>query len=112
MSDEERIRRVGHNEALYRQVNDRIEEINTGFAELTGEFTVVCECGELTCMEQISVVRATYEQTRANPMRFVVKPGHEIGDVETVVESHDGFVIVEKTAPTARRVAAETDPRS
>jgi hypothetical protein len=30
--DEERVRRVGQNEALYRQVNERIENINETWA--------------------------------------------------------------------------------
>ena len=37
-----------------------------------------------------------YEEIRANPRRFVVLPGHEFPDVETLVESRDGYVIVEK----------------
>lgn len=111
MSDE-RVTRVGHNEALYRQVNERIEEINAGFGAITGGFVIVCECGHLACMEQITVARDVYEETRANPARFILKPGHDIDDVEVVVQDHGDFVVVEKTPGDARRVAQETDPRS
>ena len=41
----------------------------------------------------------------------MVVPGHELEDVETVVEEHESFVVVEKTPPDARRIAEETDPR-
>jgi hypothetical protein len=109
--DEERVRRIGHNEALYRQVNERIEDISSGFAEITGEFSIVCECGDLACTDQVPVPHDVYERTRATPVRFIVKPGHVIPDVETVIESHAAFSIIEKTAPDARRVAAETDTR-
>ena len=111
MSDE-RARRVGHNEALFRQVNETVEELNEGTAGLTGTFDVVCECGELTCTDQVEVDRAAYEQARSNPLWFVVTAGHELPDVEHVVHTGDGYVIVEKGAPEAQRAARETDPRS
>ena len=76
MSDE-RARRVGQNEALYRQVNEHIEDLNDAFGAVTGDFAIVCECGELSCVEQISVRHDLYERTRADPTRFIVKPGHE-----------------------------------
>jgi hypothetical protein len=111
-SPDERSRRVGHNEALYRQVNERIEDLNEAFGAITGDFAVVCECGSLDCTEQIRVSREAYEQTRANPTRFLVRPGHEIPDVEHVVDRDGDYVVVEKDAPEAARFAEETDPRS
>lgn len=111
-SPDERARRVGHNEALYRQVNERIEELNEAFDAITGDFAVICECGDLDCTEQISVSRDAYERTRANPARFLVRPGHEEPEVEQVVARDGDYVVVEKTPPEAVRVAEETDPRS
>ncbi len=109
---EEREARIGRNEALYRQVNERIEEVNEAFGALTGDFTVVCECGELSCMQQIRVPCETYERTRANPSRFITLPGHQEPDVEDVVERQHGYQIVEKATPGARRMAEKMDPRS
>ena len=109
---DERATRVAHNEALYRQVNERIEDLNDAFGDVTGEFAVVCECGDLHCMEQITLSREAYERTRANPTRFIVKPGHEEPDLEHVVEREGDYVVIEKTPPASRRIAAETDPRS
>ena len=111
MSDE-RTRRVGHNEALYRQVNERIADLNDAFETFTGDFAVVCECGELECADQIGVARAVYERTRQNSSWFIVKPGHEAPEVEHVVETGGDYVIVEKDPPEAKRLAAQTDPRS
>ena len=34
----------------------------------------------------------------AGGRRFVVKPGHEIPDVETIVERRESYIIVEKPA--------------
>ena len=105
---DERLRRVGHNEALYRRVNEEIEAINTRAS--THELTIVCECGRLDCRAPISISRDVYERTRAAPTRFIVLPGHEVEDgLETVVETQAAYVVVEKTAPEARRLAEETD---
>jgi hypothetical protein len=108
---DERARRVGHNEALYRQVNERIEDLNDAFGTLAGDFAVVCECGDLDCTEQIRVPREAYERTRANSTWFLVRPGHEERDIEHVVDREGGYVVVQKDAPEATRVAEETDPR-
>lgn len=113
--NDERTRRVGHNEALFRQVNERIEDLNAAFGGITGEFLIVCECGSLECTDQIGVSREVYEQTRQNPAQFILKRGHEAPDVEHVVEDFGGdvdYVIIEKDAPEAKRFAKKTDPRS
>jgi len=112
MTDEERQRRIALNEALYRQVNERVESVNAAFGALTGDLAVICECGILECQEQISVPPDVYERARSNPARFVVLAGHEIDDEEDVVEVHDGYLVVEKMPPEGRRIAFETDPRS
>jgi hypothetical protein len=42
---------------------------------------------------------------------FVVVPGHEVADIETVIESHEAWVVVEK-APEIRKIVEATDPRT
>jgi len=109
---DDRLRRVGDNEALYRQVNERIEELNQGFGSITGTFAIACECGNLDCAEQIHVTPQVYEQTRADPTHFIVTPGHQRDDLEVVVAQDDNFVIIEKAPTRARDLAKETDPRT
>ena len=109
---EERTRRVGHNEALYRQVNERIEDLHETFATLTDDFAIVCECADLECMEQITVARELYERVRANPHHFILKPVHEAQDVEHPVERDGDYIVVEKHVGPATRISEETDPRS
>ena len=109
---EERIRRVGENEALYRQVNEQVRGINEGMATVLGSFNVLCECGTLECMDQVPVTPEVYERTRSQSNRFIVLPGHEIADTEAVAEDHGAFHVVEKTPPKARRIAERTDPRT
>ena len=111
MSDEQ-VSRVGQNEALYRLVNEQIEGVNESFGAISDDFAVICECGQLECQEQITLTRSAYERVRADPARFIVKRGHQMDQVEDVVESTDDYIVVAKRPGTPARLATETDPRS
>jgi hypothetical protein len=93
---DEREQKIGENEALYRTVNERIESLNQAFGTLTNTMTVVCECGDVTCAEQIEIEIAEYERIRSDPTLFIIVPGHEIADVEDVVEEREAFHVVKK----------------
>jgi hypothetical protein len=108
---DERKRRIGQNEILYRAVNEKIEGLNLAFGTLTQSMTVVCECGDVTCTEHIEVDLPAYEGIRADPALFVVRPGHVFADVEDVVEHADTYEVVRKTAGEPRKLAEEHDPR-
>ncbi len=105
-----RIRRIALNEARFRAINDRLEaDLQAVTAE--GEaLDFVCECGHIECREAVSLDLAAYEALRADSTHFAIVPGHEIRDVETVVESHPGYVVVEK-APEAHAIVEEEDAR-
>ena len=104
---DERTRRIGENEALYRSINDKIESLNETFGVVAETMAVICECGKLECSEQIELDVPTYERVRADPTHFVVLPGHELLDVETVIERHDAFNIVRKDPGGPAEVARE-----
>ncbi len=108
-----RAERVGRNEALFREVNEQVEALNRTFAvAVEDSFEIVCECAELTCLERLAVPVGTYERIRGDALLFFVKPGHEVGDVEDVVERAPAYTVVRKRAEEAQRVAEETDPRA
>jgi hypothetical protein len=109
---DDRIRRVGENEALYRLVNERIKALSPRIAALTGEFGVVCECATLDCKTQIMISPEVYEQTRARSDHFIVLRGHQLDEIETVIEDHGTFVVIEKTPTEAKQIAEEMDPRA
>ena len=107
--DTTRQERFAENESVFRDVNERVEESHERFgAEGLQEF--LCECGDEACTERIFLTLEEYEAVRRNPTRFALVPGHEIEDVEEVVERTDRFAVVEKTG-LGRRVAEERDPR-
>ena len=107
----ERERRIGVNEALFRAVNEQIEKLNQQL-RAPDDMHVVCECGDAQCVERLSISTSDYERVRKDPRRFVIAPGHEIPDVETVIEKRGGFHIVEKVHEEPERIAEQTDPRS
>jgi hypothetical protein len=105
-----RAARIAKNEALFREVNERIER--TAQESNTSEsFGFVCECGNEECLELIDLSIFQYESVRANPLYFAVVDGHEIESVEDVVERNEGYNIVKKQG-VGEDVARLTDPRS
>jgi hypothetical protein len=108
---EERERRLGLNEAMFREVNERVEDMNQTFASVTGSFDIFCECGDMSCTERITVPMAIYERVRGESTHFLLRAGHEDPTVENVIETHEVFVIVEKEGVEVERVAEQTDPR-
>ncbi len=109
----EREARVGRNEALFREVNEQVGDLNRTMPHAgEQEMHIVCECGELTCVDGLVVPLATYERVRSDPACFLVRPGHVVPDVEEVVEEQPGYDVVRKRPGTPERIATETDPRS
>lgn len=103
---------AGMTEALFREVNERIEDLNRGMAELSdGKMHAVCECGDPECARQLSVPVGEYEQARGDPTQFIVIPGHEMPTIETVVSRGDGYLVVRKQGGVAEAIAEATDPR-
>ena len=102
-----RAERIGRNEDLFRKVNDQIEGVNEAFGTITGTMSILCECGKLECIEQIDLTIDEYRRLRADPTRFAVMPGHELPDVERVVERYESYYVVQKTEGDAAKLAEE-----
>jgi hypothetical protein len=97
---------------MFREVNERVDDMNKTFSSVTGTFDIFCECGDTSCTERITVTNGVYEETRADPTHFLLRPGHEDPTVENVIENRGDYVIVEKEGEVVERVVEETDPRS
>jgi hypothetical protein len=109
--DERAREQVRKNEALFRDVNERVKRIDSEQGAPADErWDFLCECGNAQCVERVSLTVAEYERVRANPIHFFVVPGHELPEVEAVVEAATSYVVVEKK-PGERGAALESDPR-
>jgi hypothetical protein len=107
--------RLAGNEALFREVNERVAEVATHFIEVETKGEAVdftCECGRTDCAEPIAMTLAEYEAIRAEPTHFAVVPAHEQPEIEVVVQRRPTYFVVEKRDEDAQDVARETDPRS
>lgn len=104
--------RVGANEAVFRQVNERLKDLNSTFVNLTETFQVVCECGNADCIDQVPIDATAYHDVRADAAHFIVVPGHADAQVEAVVEEKDDYEVVRKREGPQKRIAEVTDPRS
>lgn len=91
-----REKRLAMNEALFREMNERVEERVQRAAVGATTFEILCECADLECTERITLTTAEYERSHADAALFTVIPGHTAVDVEEVVGRHDGFDVVRK----------------
>jgi hypothetical protein len=99
MSDRER--RVAENEQRFRVFNEGVREVGE---QLHAEPRFTCECGDVTCTQPIEITVEDYQHARRDPRCFAVLPGHELPDVERVVERHDTHLVVQKTGEGAEVV--------
>jgi hypothetical protein len=107
--------RLAGNEALFREVNERVAEVATHFIEVethTEKVDFTCECGRADCAEPITMTLVEYEAIRAESTHFGVVPEHEQPEIETVIQRFPSYFIVEKREQEAQEVARETDPRA
>ncbi|HEX5173734.1 MAG TPA: hypothetical protein VFV91_06270 [Gaiellaceae bacterium] len=109
---EEQARRVGPNESIFRQVNEQIERLNSGFGYELPTMAAICECASGDCTERLEIPVAEYEKVRADARRYLVVPGHALPEFEATVEHRDGYDVVEKREGVPAEVAERTDPRT
>jgi hypothetical protein len=103
--------RLVKNEALFRDINERIEEIAAAHGpddEHLYEF--LCECSNRDCTLRVRLPLSTYESVRRDATQFVVAAGHELPEIEVVVARFPEYQVVRKQGEAAA-VAKEEDPR-
>jgi hypothetical protein len=106
----EREARLAKNETLFRGVNEKVREVRGDTVGAESLIQFICECGRGDCVEQVQLTLVEYEHVRSEPEYFLLKPGHELLDIEFVTERNDRFLVVRKQEEEAQ-IARETDPR-
>ena len=101
---------MASNEAVFRDVNEGIERGQWPGDEAK-PVGFRCECARLGCNLLVELKLADYERVRAHPRRFVMIPGHELPEIETVIGRTPEYLIVEKRDEAGERADA-SDPRS
>jgi hypothetical protein len=107
---DERLEQQARNEALVREVNERISAIDRGAAATHATFGFHCECGRHGgCAERVWMTIDEYDLVREQDDRFALVPGHETDGLEYVVDSTNRYVVVDKVDEAEPFVA--DDPR-
>jgi hypothetical protein len=103
-----RDQRIAANEALFREVNERIADLD---APHHAELEIICECGDRDCLERITVSVGEYEEARADATLFLARRGHLMPGAEVLVAERGDHQLLRKTGEAAA-IAEEHDPRS
>jgi hypothetical protein len=106
----ERKRRIGENEAIFRSVNEQVTALNATLSTFTDTMTIVCECGTRSCTDRFQIRPEEYAKVRQDSILFVIKPGHDLPEAERVVVKADDYWIVRKDPGLPSRLARATDP--
>jgi hypothetical protein len=109
---EDRGSRAARNQSVFREINERVKQLNEGFSMVLPLGEWICECADDTCVVQIELSAAEYEAVRIDGTHFLVAPNdeHVFLDVESVTERNDHYWVVEKFG-TAGEEADRLDPR-
>jgi len=105
-----RDKRMAENEALFREVNERMEAV----AHRLGPnvpYEFLCECANADCTFRLTLPTQVYESVRADATQFVVLPLHFTPEIEELVIENDTYWVVRKTGEAAEYVE-RLDPRS
>jgi hypothetical protein len=109
----DRAARAAKNQSLFRDVNERVKDLNQGFSLVTPMGEWICECANESCFECVEMSADEYEAIRRDGARFFVAPNenHVWAEVEAVVARHDRYWVLEKRG-RAGALAEQADPRS
>jgi hypothetical protein len=89
--------RLVKNEQAARAYNNRRLQFELGDETDDDEdVPFLCECGDESCAEAMEMTPDEFVSIHSAPNRFAVLPGHVLGDVEWVVETSEGYWVVEK----------------
>jgi hypothetical protein len=109
---DEHAKQVSANEAVFREVNERLRELGEGFSLVSDTSEFVCECGRADCTARVRMSLAAYEEIRSDPKRFFVIKEHEAPEYEHVVEEREEYLVVDKRPGGPAGMAIREDPRS
>jgi hypothetical protein len=103
-----RTARLTHNQALFRDITERVWKVVGLAGDTIFREGFLCECGSDVCTEHIRITLAQYRQVRESPTTFAVVPDevHVFADIERVIGRNDGYWVVEKQG-AAGQIAKE-----
>ena len=103
-------RRLIGNEAFFRQHNEQVKKQLDQIIVIATEenqqsripdesstiFQFYCECSDENCLQRIAIPLDTYTKIHQQRHNFIIKPGHDVIEVEKIIKKESTFWIVEK----------------
>lgn len=112
MLDEPAKQRMRQNQVVFRHENQNVIDGVKHVEQVTSrpgreaitldentELYFYCECSDESCEQRIKLSLAEYQAKHRTPKQFIVKKGHEVPSIETVVETTTRYHVVEKKGP-------------
>jgi hypothetical protein len=112
MDMDERERRLGLNEVLFREVNERLADLRDPSVAHGSTYDFICECANRDCDARVALTIEEYEAVRRTPTHFVIHRGHQFPEIESIVREAERYAVVQKREGEAAELATEHDPRS
>jgi hypothetical protein len=109
LQDSSSNKKMIENEAVFRKQNEKVQKDFDKLKQIAKEdgqdnlakepetpLYFYCECSDENCRQRIQLDLAEHTKIHKNRRAFVVKPGHQVGNIERVVEERLDYNIVEK----------------
>lgn len=100
--------RKAANQALFRDVNERIAELAAGLDPAGSEQAFICECSHVGCTASVQIPASAYAQVREDATTFLLIPGHEDPSRADILVRFPNYLIVRNKEGVAADIAPET----
>lgn len=107
-------RRQIENEMIFRRFNekvgDQLDALDAALIEEDHEDLIrttdlllhlKCECSDENCDARIPIKLSVYQKIHENRSAFIVKPQHQVEEIEKVIKANKTYSVVEKNNSTA-----------
>ena len=102
-------RRQIENEMIFRNANEKVGDdineldiqlIKDDYPELASGKDIIlhfiCECSDENCAERIPLKLSFYQKIHKNRDAFIIKPNHQVKEIEKVIRAEKDYSVVEK----------------
>lgn len=107
-------RRQIENEMIFRRVNEKVGDdlgrldamhIEDDNLDLMWDDAILlnfkCECSDEDCDKRIPMKLSVYKKVHENRDAFIIKPKHQVKEIEKVILREENYSVVEKNNSTA-----------
>ena len=91
--------RLAENEVRFREINEGTRGVSDPEPN-----SIYCECADRSCVYRVTVPVEKYMEVRRDPCLFFVRPGHDMPEIEKVVEETEQYAVVRKPDDVAHIV--------